>query len=200
MFCDTNIFSLSLYFSQKLIYNVIVSDDHSSGIRKRQSKGRDDFDMFNTAVIPGSFDPVTLGHIDLVERSLKLFRHVIVAVSCNTEKKYMFSASVRLQAVRAAVARLDRVDAVLMDGLLAEFVKDNDAVLVKGVRGAVDFDYEKSLYDINHSLSGVETIILPAKCDLQFVSSTFVRELIKYNRSLDGYVPEAAIPFLVRGV
>ncbi len=163
-------------------------------------KGRNDFDMFNTAVIPGSFDPVTLGHIDLVERSLKLFQHVIVAVSCNTEKKYMFSASARLQAVRAAVARLDRVDAVLMDGLLAEFVKDNNAVLVKGARGAVDFDYEKSLYDINHSLSGVETIILPAKCDLQFVSSTFVRELIKYNRSLDGYVPEAAIPFLVRGV
>lgn len=156
--------------------------------------------MFNTAVIPGSFDPVTLGHIDLVERSLKLFDRVIVAVCYNAEKKYMFPIDVRLQAVKAATKHFDNVDVVLMNGLLADFAKDNKAVLVKGARSAVDFDYEKDLYDINHALVGVETIILPSKPDLQFVSSTFVRELIKYNHPLDGYVPQAAIPFLVRGV
>lgn len=156
--------------------------------------------MFDTAVIPGSFDPITLGHMDLVERSLKIFRHVIVAVSPNSEKHYMFPAQVRLDAVKAAVSHLSSVDAVILSGLLADFVKSNNAVIVKGGRGAVDFDYEKNLYDINYSLASVETILLPARNDLQFVSSTFVRELIKFGRPLEQYVPKDSIPFLVRGV
>lgn len=156
--------------------------------------------MFSTAVISGSFDPVTIGHVDLVERALNIFPHVIVAVCSNTEKKYMFSAESRLNAVNAAVSHLKGAEAVMMNGLLAEFVKSRNGVLVKGARGAVDFDYEKNLYDINRALDGIETVILPARNDLQYVSSTFVRELVKYGRSLSGYVPEEAIQFLIRGV
>ncbi len=156
--------------------------------------------MYDTAIIPGSFDPITVGHVDLVERSLKIFPRVIVAVSQNSEKHCMFTPQSRLSAAKAAIAHLDGADAMMMNGLLAQFVKDHNGVIVKGGRGAVDFDYEKNLYDINHALTGVETILLPARNDLQFISSTFVRELIKYGRPLEEYVPSAAIPFLVKGV
>ena len=89
---------------------------------------------------------------------------------------------------------------MILHGLLADFAAEQNAVLVKGARGAVDFDYEKNLFDINNALSGVDTLILPASKEVQFVSSTFVRELIRYGKPLDSYVPKEAIPFLVRGV
>ncbi len=152
--------------------------------------------MKNTAVISGSFDPITSGHTDLIRRALEIFPKVIVAVCDNSEKKYMFSQSVRLEAVKASVRQFEGVEVVCLDGLLAEFVKSVDGVLVKGARNGVDFDYEKNLFDINYELSGVETVVFPASVEFQFVSSTFVRELIKYNRLLDGYVPKEAIPYL----
>ena len=130
--------------------------------------------MLDTAVVPGSFDPITTGHLDLIERTARIFSRVIVTLSPNAEKKYMFEANDRINAVRAAVAHMPR--------------------------GAVDFDYEKNLFDINNALSGVDTLILPASKEVQFVSSTFVRELIRYGKPLDSYVPKEAIPFLVRGV
>ena len=102
--------------------------------------------------------------------------------------------------MRAAVAHMPNVEAVILHGLLADFAAEQNAVLVKGARGAVDFDYEKNLFDINNALSGVDTLILPASTEVQFVSSTFVRELIRYGKPLDSYVPKEAIPFLVRGV
>ena len=156
--------------------------------------------MLDTAVIPGSFDPITTGHLDLIERAARIFPHVIAVLSPNAEKKYMFGADARIAAVRAATAHIPNVEAVILHGLLADFAAEHNAVLVKGARGAVDFDYEKSLSDINSALSGVDTLILPADRELQFVSSTFVRELIRYGKPLDGYVPKEAIPFLVRGV
>ena len=149
--------------------------------------------MYTTAVIPGSFDPITAGHADIILR-------VIVAVSPNSEKKSLFPAGTRLAAVKAAIAHIPGAEAVLLPGLLSDFAAENSAVIVKGARGACDFDYEKSLYDINGALGGIETVILPARKELQFISSTFVRELIKYNRPLDGYVPAEAIPLLVRAV
>ena len=152
--------------------------------------------MKNTAVISGSFDPITSGHIDLIKRALEIFGKVIVAVCDNSEKKYMFSQPVRLEAVKASVRQFEGVEVVCLDGLLAEFVKSVDGVLVKGARNGVDFDYEKNLFDINYELSGVETVVFPASVEFQFVSSTFVRELVKYNRPLDGYVPKEAIPYL----
>lgn len=156
--------------------------------------------MPDTAVIPGSFDPITTGHLDIIERAARIFPRVIVALSPNAEKKYMFGADARMAALRAAVAHIPNVEAVILHGLLADFAAEQNAVLVKGARGTVDFDYEKNLFDINNALSGVETLILPASKELQFVSSTFVRELVRYGKPLDGYVPKEAIPFLVRGV
>lgn len=156
--------------------------------------------MLDTAIVPGSFDPITTGHLDLIERTAKIFSRVIVALSPNAEKKYMFEANDRINAVRASVAHMTNVEAVILHGLLADFAAEQSAVLVKGARGAVDFDYEKNLFDINNALSGVDTLILPAAKEVQFVSSTFVRELIRYGKPLDGYVPKEAIPFLVRGV
>ena len=153
--------------------------------------------MLDTAVVPGSFDPITTGHLDLIERTARIFSRVIVTLSPNAEKKYMFEANDRINAVRAAVAHMPNVEAVI---LLADFAAEQNAVLVKGARGAVDFDYEKNLFDINNALSGVDTLILPASKEVQFVSSTFVRELIRYGKPLDRYVPKEAIPFLVRGV
>ena len=101
--------------------------------------------MLDTAVVPGSFDPITTGHLDLIERTARIFSRVIVTLSPNAEKKYMFEANDRINAVRAAVAHMPNVEAVILHGLLADFAAEQNAVLVKGARGAVDFDYEKNL-------------------------------------------------------
>ncbi len=154
--------------------------------------------MKTTAVISGSFDPITTGHTNLIERALEIFPSVIIAVSHNSEKKYMFDLDTRFKAVEAAISSYENVSAIILEGLLADYVKSVNGVLVKGARSGVDFDYEHSLYEINKSLSGVDSIIFPACGSLQFVSSTFVRELVKYNKSLCGYVPEKSIEVLMK--
>lgn len=149
--------------------------------------------MKSCAVIPGSFDPITNGHLDVVMRAREIFDRVILLVMDNGSKRCMFDLEERLSIARAAVEGLDGVEARSCDGLLCEYAKKYDAVIVKGARNSVDFEYECSLYEINRELEGCETVILPAKKEHSFVSSTFVRELLRYGRELDKYVPEAAI-------
>ena len=146
-----------------------------------------------TAIVSGTFDPITVGHFDVIKRASMLFDRVVVAVSSNSAKSGMFDSETRLEAVRASVKDLKNVEAELCEGLLAEFcMKYESPVLVRGVRVGSDFDYERSLYLINKGLGVVETVILPAASGLDHVSSTYAREMIKYNKSLEGIVPEAA--------
>ena len=130
-----------------------------------------------TAVCPGSFDPITTGHLDLVERAAAIFDEVVVCVMVNAEKRPMFSLEERLALVRAAAAHLPNVRAAACAGLLADFARENGAAaLVKGVRGCVDFDMEYQMAQINRSLCpALDTVLLPARPEHAHISSTMVR-------------------------
>lgn len=146
-----------------------------------------------TAIVSGTFDPITIGHFDIITRASKLFDKVVIAVSANTKKANLLPDEVRLKAIENSVAHLGNVSVALCDGLLAEFCnRYENPVLVRGARSGSDFDYERSLYIINKDLGVPESVILPAESGLDHISSTYVRELLRYNRSLVGAVPEGA--------
>ncbi len=147
-----------------------------------------------TAIISGTFDPITVGHLDVIERASKLFDRVVVAVSSNTEKKCFLPDEIRFEAAKQSVAHLENVSVELCNGLLAEFCKKyEEPVIVRGARTGSEFDYERSLFVINKGLGAPETVVLPAESGMDHISSTYVRELIKYNKSLVGAVPDGAI-------
>ncbi len=150
------------------------------------------------AIVPGSFDPITVGHLDLVRRAAAIFDEVVVCVMVNGEKHPMFTPEERLRLVEAAVEGMDGVRAALWSGLLADFAREVGATaLVKGVRGSTDFDWESQLAQINRRLNpALDTVLLPALPEHMYISSTMVRELLRYRQSLDGCVPPGAIRIL----
>ncbi len=147
-----------------------------------------------TAIISGSFDPITIGHMDIITRAAKLFDKVVIAVSANTEKHSFLPDEGKVEAVKASVCDIPNVSVEQVNGLLAEFCKKYDSpVIVRGARSGSEFDYERSLFVINKGLGAPETIILPSESGMDHISSTYVRELIKYGKPLDEAVPQGAI-------
>lgn len=144
--------------------------------------------MERIAFIPGSLDPVTRGHVDIIRRAAALFDKVIVAVTVNAEKNSgMFTASERLEILKCAVRDIENVECLLCDTLASDFARGHGARwYVKGVRSATDFDYEYSLANITkHFDADIETILLPADPTLAHISSTYARERIRYGCELD---------------
>ena len=154
-----------------------------------------------TAVCSGSFDPITLGHMDIIRRTAAAFDKVWVCVSPNAEKKnQMFTPEEKLQLVRTAVADLPNVEAELYDGLLADYAMERGGVIVRGVRNATDFDVEYQLALINRGIyPALETVMMPAGPAYQHFSSSMAREMIRYRQPLEKYLPESIIP-LVREI
>ncbi len=152
------------------------------------------------ALIPGSFDPVTSGHIDLVSRAGKMFEEIVVAVGVNSNKEAWLAPGKRTELIEAALAdRCPEVNARVMsfDGLLADLAKElNVTAIVKGVRGVVDLDSETMQSEVNRDLCGVETLLLPARPGLTAVSSSLVRELFAGGGDVRNYVPPAVWSFL----
>lgn len=143
------------------------------------------------AVYPGSFDPCTNGHIDIIERASRLFDKVIVAVLVNSSKKPLFSAEERADMIKKVAASYDNVEVVCFSGLLVDFIKENNAdIVVKGLRAISDFEYEFQMALTNKKLSAsFETLFLPARAEYMFLSSSVVKEIARYNGKLDGLVP-----------
>ena len=152
-----------------------------------------------TAICSGSFDPITLGHLDIIRRAAACFDRVCVCVSPNAEKKnQMFTPEEKLLLVRTAVADLPNVEAELWPGLLADFAVDHGATaLVRGVRNTSDFDVEYQLALINQDIHpGLETMLLPASAAYQHFSSSMAREMIRYGQPLEAYLPASIIPMV----
>lgn len=140
------------------------------------------------ALFTGSFDPITIGHFDIIKRAAMIFDKVFVAVTINSEKSYMFSDDDRLNMAKTACADLANVEVIFSTGLVSVLAKEKNAVIVKGVRNAVDFAYEYEMASISKEISGVETFLIPANPELAYVSSTFVREMIKHGNRPERYI------------
>ena len=152
-----------------------------------------------TAICSGSFDPITLGHLDIIRRAAACFDRVCVCVSPNAEKKnQMFTPEQKLLLVQTAVADLPNVEAELWPGLLADFAVDHGATaIVRGVRNTSDFDVEYQLALINQDIHpGLETMLLPASAAYQHFSSSMAREMIRYGQPLEQYLPASIIPLV----
>ncbi|HET7066113.1 MAG TPA: pantetheine-phosphate adenylyltransferase [Nocardioides sp.] len=143
------------------------------------------------AVCPGSFDPPTFGHLDIVRRSARLFDEVIVAVGTNVSKNRLFDAEERIAMMRRACADLDNVTVEGFAGLVTTFCAERDVTaIVKGLRAASDFDYELQMAQMNSSLTGVETVFIPTSPERGFVSSSLVKEVAGFGGDVSAFVPD----------
>ena len=155
----------------------------------------------STAIIPGSFDPITLGHLNIIRRTSRIFDNVIVAVMHNMNKTSpMFTIDEKLEMINKSISRYDNVTAVQFDGLLAEFAKQYPgAVVVKGLRAVSDFEYEFQLNNVNKNINpSLETMFLTSDSKYTFLSSSIVRELAYYDSDLKGLVPDEIIDDIKR--
>ena len=151
-----------------------------------------------TAVYPGSFDPCTNGHLDIIRRASKLFGKVVVAVLVNEKKNPLFSLEERVELLKTATEGLDNVEICSFSGLLADFMKSNGFnVIIKGLRAVSDYEYEFQMALTNRALCGsVETVFMPCSSEFMFLSSSIVKEVAKYNGELSGLVPDELIPVI----
>ena len=144
-----------------------------------------------TALCPGSFDPVTNGHLDIIERTARHFDDVIVAVIRNPQKtQSLFTLEERQAMLAEEIAHLENVRIEFFKGLLVEFAKDHGAEsIVKGLRAVSDFDYELQMAQMNQQLSGIDTFFISTSPQYSFLSSSLVREVAKYGGDVSGMVP-----------
>lgn len=142
------------------------------------------------ALFPGSFDPFTRGHQSIVDRALSLFDEVVIAIGCNTTKKPMYTVDERITMLEQLYAQESRVRVISYSGLTVDAARECEAkFMLRGVRSTVDFEYEKSLADVNREISDVETIVLFTEPIYAHVSSSVVRELLYYGHDVTGLIP-----------
>ena len=144
-----------------------------------------------TVVFPGSFDPFTLGHANLVERALRIFDQVIIAVGYNVAKPSWIPVNERVRAVQELYQAEPRVQVMSYNNLTVDFAKENNAgFILRGVRTMQDYEYELQMADINRMLDGIETVVLFTDSALSSISSSMVRELHHFGRDMSQYLPE----------
>jgi len=144
------------------------------------------------AVFPGSFDPITVGHVDLVKRALPLFDKIVVAVGVNSIKKYLFPLDQRLEWLRQVFAEYPNVEVDYFENLTADYCKRIGArYLLRGLRNSSDFDYEKTISQLNHIIGdGIETVFLISQPEFSHISSTIVREIIVGGADASPFLPK----------
>ena len=148
-------------------------------------------------VCPGSFDPVTNGHLDVVERASRLYDEVTVAVLVNTSKAGLFEVPERIEMLLEVTAGLGNVKVDSFQGLLVDYCRERDIpVVVKGLRAVSDFDYELQMAQMNNRLTGTETLFVATNPEYSFLSSSLVKEVAKWGGDVAGLVPDAVLPRL----
>ena len=150
------------------------------------------------ALYAGSFDPITLGHLDIIKSSSEIFEKLIVGIAINPDKKYLISAEDRIKLIKESTKDIANIEVYSFDGLTVDFAKKHNAsALVRGLRSANDFEYEKELaffnYDINDS---IKTVFLMSKPENNYISSSAVKELIYHKADISKYVPTNVVEYL----
>jgi len=143
-----------------------------------------------TVVFPGSFDPFTLGHVDIAVRARQLFDTVIIAVAHNSSKAPLLDVDARVELARLAVSHVEGVQVESTSDLLVDFCEAHDAVaIVKGLRGGADYDLERPMALMNRSLTGIETVFLTGDSALSHIASSLVRDVARHGGDISAYVP-----------
>ena len=152
----------------------------------------------NTAIYPGSFDPVTLGHYDIIERSSRIFDRVIVGVLCNSAKTPLFTTDERVEMLRYVTAELPNVTVLSFDGLLVDFARQQSAdVIVRGLRAVTDFEYELQMAQTNRVLApDIDTVFMTTSLEYAYLSSTIMKEVALFGGDLSNFAP----PFTIQAV
>lgn len=146
------------------------------------------------AVFPGSFDPLTLGHLDVIQRGISLFDTLIIAVGVNTEKKYMFSLEQRVEILRKTFKDEPKISVQTYSGLTVDFCKEINAnFILRGLRNPADFEFEKAIAHTNRKLSEIETVFLLTSSGKSYISSSIVRDVIRHGGDYSGLVPNAVL-------
>lgn len=146
------------------------------------------------ALFPGSFDPITLGHYDIICRALDVFDEIVVAIGVNNEKKYMFSIEKRKEFIEKAFVNQPKVKVTTYQGLTVDFCKEIDAqFILRGLRNPADFEFEKAIAHTNRTLANIETIFLLTAAETSFISSSIVRDVIRNMGDYRFLVPESVV-------
>lgn len=147
------------------------------------------------AVYPGSFDPITFGHLDMIERSAKMVDELVIAVLCNSAKNSLFSLEERVNMIKEVTKDLPNVRVETFDGLLVDYMREIEAtIIIRGLRAVTDFEYELQIAQMNHVLKGdAETIFLITNLKYSYLSSSLVKEIASYGGDITKFVPEELI-------
>jgi len=144
------------------------------------------------AIFPGSFDPLTLGHFDIIQRGITLFDELIIAIGINAEKKYMFSLEERMGFIEKAFTSESKIRVMTYEGLTVDFCKKVDAgFILRGLRNPGDFEFEKAIAHTNRKLSEIETVFLLTSSGKSYISSSIVRDVIRNGGDYTGLVPDS---------
>lgn len=147
--------------------------------------------MSKKAIFPGTFDPFTIGHHSLVKRSLALVDGIVIAIGKNEAKKSYFSLGDRIAMIRSLYENEPRISVGTYDSLTVDFAKSVDAnFIIRGIRSVNDFEYEKTIADMNRKISGIETLVLFTEPEFTHISSTIVRELLRFGHDVSEFLPE----------
>ncbi len=146
------------------------------------------------AVFPGSFDPITLGHVDIINRALPLFDEIIIAIGINTEKKYMFSLKKRTNFIKNYYASEPKIKVKTYTGLTINFCeKINADFILRGLRNPADFEFEKAIAQTNRKLSRIETVFLLTSANTAYISSSIVRDVYRNGGDISSLVPKSVL-------
>jgi len=146
------------------------------------------------AIFPGSFDPITLGHVDIINRALPLFDEITIAIGVNSDKNYMFSLEDRINFIKENYSNERKIKVETYQGLTIDFCKKiNIDFILRGLRNHADFEFEKAIAQTNRKLSNIETVFLLTSANTSFISSSIVRDVYRHGGDISGFVPKSVL-------